>query len=63
MKNLITNWFTQRAQERTTWDGVVICLVCLLVILASPLIKWVAWAGVAYGIWTIVQSERNRRNA
>lgn len=57
----IWNWIKNRLGERTTWDGGVIILICLLVILASPLIKWVAWAGVAYGVYTVVKAEVDKR--
>jgi len=44
--------------ERTTMDGVVICAVCGMVILFGGLAKMLAWAGLAYGAWTLFKTER-----
>ena len=46
-----------RLAERTSWDGSVIIAVSLLALAASPLIKWAAWAGLAYGAWTLWKAE------
>lgn len=51
-------WIKHRLAERTSWDGGVIIGISLLVLLASPLVKWTAWAGIVYGAWTLWQSER-----
>ena len=42
---------------RTSWDGAVIIAVSLLVIIAAPIIKLLAWPALAYGIYTLVKSE------
>ena len=44
--------------ERTTMDGVVICGVCGMVILFGGLAKMLAWAGLAYGAWTLFKTEK-----
>jgi threonine/homoserine/homoserine lactone efflux protein len=53
-------WIKQRFAERTTWDGSVIIGISVLALAAAPLIKWIAWAGIAYGIWTIWKSEQGQ---
>ena len=50
-------WIKDRLNERTSWDGGVIIAGSLAVILLGGLVKWAAWAGLAYGIWTIVAKE------
>jgi len=50
-------WAKDRVSERTSWDGAVICAVCLLVICTGGLAKLVAWVGLAYGAWTCYKAE------
>ena len=51
------DWAKDRVSESTSWDGAVICAVCLLVIFTGGLAKLVAWAGLAYGAWTCYKAE------
>ena len=44
-------------KERTSWDGGVIIAVCGSVLLLGGVVKWAAWAGLAYGIYTLLKSE------
>ena len=53
----IVNWFKDRIKERTSWDGGSLLVVCVLAIIASPIIKWVAWAGLVYGVITIIKKD------
>ena len=46
-----------RLGERTSWDGATIIGVSLLVIVAAPIVKLLAWPALAYGIWTLCKSE------
>jgi hypothetical protein len=50
-------WLKSRVSERTSWDGFVICAVCLLVICTGAVAELVAWVGLAYGIWTCYKAE------
>lgn len=49
------NWVKDRLAERTSWDGGVVIAVSILALIASPIIKWVAYAGIVYGIFTIIK--------
>jgi len=51
------DWFTSRSKERTSWDGIAICGMSLLVICAAPLVKLLAWPALVYGLWTIYSEE------
>ena len=51
------NWAKARVSERTSWDGAVICVVCLMIILTGGLAKLLAWLGLAYGAWTGYKAE------
>jgi len=51
------DWAKSRVSERTSWDGAVICVVCLLIICTGGLAKLIAWAGLAYGAWTCYKAE------
>lgn len=56
----VTTWFKNRFGEVTTWDGVTICAVSGLALVSSPFIEYVAIAGLAFGIFRVVKSERNK---
>jgi len=43
--------------ERTTLDGTMLIGVCGAVILFGGIAKMLAWAGLAYGIWTMLKTE------
>jgi|TARA_R110000851_G_scaffold3377_8_gene13799 hypothetical protein len=44
-------------KERTSLDGATLIAVCGSVILFGGLAKLAAWAGLAYGIYTLVKTE------
>ena len=46
-----------RLAERTSWDGATIIGVSLLILVAAPIVKLLAWPALAYGIWTLLKSE------
>ena len=53
----VKEWITARIAERTSWDGVSIIALSVAVLVASPLVKWIAWAGLVYGIYTLVKEQ------
>ena len=46
-----------RVGERTSLDGVSLIVICGSVVLFGGIAKLLAWAGLAYGIYTLVKSE------
>jgi len=52
------NWLKDRLKERTSWDGGVLIAVGLVCVLFAPLIKWAAYAAIAYGAWTLLTKEK-----
>jgi len=52
------DWVKSRLDERTSWDGMTIVGLSLLVILAAPVVKFLAWPALLYGLWTIYQKEK-----
>ncbi len=56
MFNLV-DWVKARWSERSSWDGTVLIGVGVVALLFSPLIKWVAWAAIIYGAWTLIRPE------
>jgi hypothetical protein len=54
----IKEWITARIAERTSWDGVSIIALSVAVLVASPLVKWIAWAGLVYGLYTLVKEQK-----
>jgi hypothetical protein len=51
------SWLKGRLSERTSWDGSVLIALSILALIASPIIQWVAYAGLAYGIFTVIKKE------
>jgi len=57
MLSFYIDWLKARIKERTSWDGATIIAVSLIALLATPILKYAAIAGLAYGIWTFWKSE------
>lgn len=53
----VIDWLQERMKERTSWDGLTIIVISILALIASPLMRYAAWAGLAYGIWTLWKKE------
>ena len=51
------DYIKARLGERTSWDGETIIGVSLLILLAAPIVKLLAWPALAYGLWTLLKSE------
>ena len=51
------DWIKGRLGERTSLDGSMLIAICIFVILFGGIAKWAAWAGLAYGIFTLVKGE------
>ena len=49
------DWVKARIAERTSWAGIAIVGMSLLVIVAAPIVKFLAWPALIYGLWTIYQ--------
>jgi hypothetical protein len=55
--NWAIDWLQERMKERTSWDGFTIIFISVLVLSASPLLRYAAWAGLVYGVWTLWKKE------
>jgi hypothetical protein len=55
--NWAIDWLQERMKERTSWDGFTIIVISVLVLSASPLLRYAAWAGLVYGVWTLWKKE------
>ena len=51
----IISWVKARLAERTSWDGGVIIGLSICALIASPFIKWIALAGIGYGVFTFIK--------
>ena len=51
------DYIKARIGERTSWDGITIIGVSLLIIVAAPIVKLLAWPALAYGSWTLWKPE------
>ena len=52
------DWIKGRLKERTSLDGLTLILICGSILLFGGLAKVAAWAGLIYGVWTLVQPEK-----
>jgi hypothetical protein len=55
--HFVIDWLQARLKERTSWDGLTIIVISVMALVASPVIKYAAWAGVVYGAWTLWKKE------
>ena len=51
------DWMKARLAERTSWDGVTIVAMSLMVLVAAPILKLLAWPALGYGLWTLYKEE------
>jgi hypothetical protein len=49
----IIAWVAHRLADRNTWSGLSLVVLSALVIIGAPIIKTLAWVGLAYGIYTM----------
>lgn len=57
------DWIQARLRERTSWDGFTIIIISLMVLVASPLVRYAAWGGLVYGAWTLWRKEKRNSTA
>lgn len=57
MLSKFKSWVSDRFTERTSWDGAMLVLLGVLVLIAKPIAGLLAYVAIAYGIWTIYKSE------
>jgi len=58
MIDSIISWVKARLAERTSWDGIVLVAVGLVVLLLGPYAKIAAIAAIIWGAFTILKKER-----
>ncbi len=55
--NMIVEYCKGRLAELSSLDGAVIVGISLGVLVLSPIVHWLAWAGLAYGAYRILKSD------
>ena len=56
--DVVMGWVKARLAERTSWDGMTIIGMSLLVLMAAPIVKLLAWPALGFGIWTLLKEEK-----
>ena len=51
-------WIKDRFVERTSWDGVAMIAIGLIVLFLGPWAKYAALAAIAWGVLTALKSEK-----
>jgi len=54
---MIRKWIEQRLAERTTLDGAILVAAGVCFLIFKPIAAAVAYAAIAYGVWTIWKAE------
>ena len=54
------DWIKGRIKERTSFDGIALIAICGFIILFGGIAKLVAWAGLAWGIITMLKNVERR---
>ena len=52
------DWIKNRIMERTYWDGGALIGVGLVVLFLGPFAKYAAMAAIAWGVLTMLKSEK-----
>ena len=58
MIDLAKSWLSDRLKERTSWDGLGLVALGLLVLFLAPLAKIAAGVAIVYGGWTFWKKEK-----
>jgi hypothetical protein len=53
------NWLKEKWSERSTWDGTMLLVMGVIVLAASPFMKYAAMAAIAYGAYRIWEEEKD----
>tara|TARA_B100001093_G_scaffold251702_2_gene241042 strand:+ start:3572 stop:3742 length:171 start_codon:yes stop_codon:yes gene_type:complete len=54
---MIKEWILNKIKEKTSWNGAVLIILGVVVLIAGPLAKLAAYAAIFYGIYCIWQKE------
>jgi len=52
------DWIKTRLDERTSWDGAMLILIGVIILIAGPFAKLAAWVAIGYGSWTLWKREK-----
>jgi|TARA_Y100000114_G_C11756918_1_gene327344 hypothetical protein len=50
------NWIVARLKEMSTWSGAGLVALSLVILLAGPFVQYLAWAGLIWGIISMIKS-------
>ncbi len=51
------NWIKNRIKEMTTWNGMSLIAVGLIILFAGAFVKYAAYAAIVYGAYSIWKNE------
>lgn len=47
-------WLWRRLTEKSTWSGLSLVVICIVVLLGLPIVKVLAWLGLVYGLYSVL---------
>jgi hypothetical protein len=51
------NWIKDRIKEMSSWSGVSLIAIGMLIILGGPMVKIAAYAAVVWGIISVIKKD------
>lgn len=51
--NSVIDWLQLQLKQRENWDSMMIFIISLFALIATPIIRYVAWIGLAYSTWSL----------
>ncbi|MBP1153045.1 MULTISPECIES: hypothetical protein [Methylocaldum] len=52
-----SHWLVNRLTEKSTWSGLSLVVICSLVLLGLPIVRTLAWVGLAYGLYSMFSAD------
>tara|TARA_B110000495_G_C23040012_1_gene623128 strand:- start:2992 stop:3171 length:180 start_codon:yes stop_codon:yes gene_type:complete len=57
---MIKEWIASKIGEKTSWNGAVLIILGVIVLIAGPFAKLAAYGAIFYGAWCIWEKEEKR---
>lgn len=52
-----SQWLKHRLLEKSTWSGLSLAAICVMVLMGLPIVRTLAWFGLLYGLYTAFTSD------
>ncbi len=59
--NSVIDWLQLQLKKRESWDSLMIFTISLFALIATPIIRYVSWIGLAYSSWRLWQKYKGTK--